>query len=86
LEDQWVLDSYTRGYGPDLYLNQGLEKGEYKVEVDYYSENQNRQTTRNRAFVEVYTNWGKRNEKVFKNVVSLSQGRERKEILTFTID
>jgi tetratricopeptide (TPR) repeat protein len=86
MDDQWVLDSYTRGYGPDLYLNEGLEKGKYKVEVDYYSENQNRQTTRNRAFVEVYTNWGKRKEKVLKNIVSLSQGRERKEIMTFTVE
>lgn len=76
----------TQGYGPEMYILQEAKAGKYKVKVKYFSSDRNRTTTRTKVYATIYQNWGKENESVKTQVVSLADKEEMHDILTIEID
>jgi tetratricopeptide (TPR) repeat protein len=70
----------TQGYGPEMYISPASLNGIYKVSVHYYSDVINRASTRSQVYIVIYENWGKKNEKVSRKVVSLKDRQESQEI------
>jgi hypothetical protein len=58
-----LFGDIQEGFGPELYVQSNLkERGDYKIEVDVYSPNQNRLSAPIKVLVEVFTDWGFSNE------------------------
>mmetsp|Transcript_15403 Transcript_15403/g.18724 ORF Transcript_15403/g.18724 Transcript_15403/m.18724 type:complete len:1106 (+) Transcript_15403:116-3433(+) len=58
-----LFGDVTQGYGPELYVQSNLkERGDYKIEVNVFSPNQNRLSAPIKVLVEVFTDWGFSND------------------------
>lgn len=90
-----VSDDVWRGYGPVIYLLRKAPPGDYKVELDYYSDSGPRTASKSKTFMEIYKNWGRKNEKLTRKIIDLSkfssdyqsdeEEETRKTVLTFKI-
>jgi tetratricopeptide (TPR) repeat protein len=76
----------TQGYGPEMYINPANLKGTYNASVHYFSDVANRASTRSQVYVVIYENWGKKNEKVTRKVVSLKDRNQTQEITKIQVD
>jgi len=54
---------FTGGYGPEEFLIKEALTGEYKVQANYYGSSTQRITGPTTIYLEIYTNYGKQNEK-----------------------
>ena len=54
---------FTRGYGPEEYLIKGALPGKYIIQANYYGSSTQRITGPTTIYLELYTNYGKKNEK-----------------------
>ncbi|OQX97772.1 MAG: hypothetical protein B6I20_12000 [Bacteroidetes bacterium 4572_117] len=54
---------FTNGYGPEEYLIKNALKGTYKIQANYYGSSSQRITGPTTIYLELYTNYGKKNEK-----------------------
>ncbi len=70
----------TQGYGPEMYTLKTAKKGKYTIRAKYYSSNRNRASARTKVYATIYENWGKKNEKVTKKVISLKDNKEMHDI------
>ena len=57
-----MSEDFTDGYGPEQFLLKKAKKGKYKVEVDYYGSNSVKVAGKTTLLVEVFTNYGKKNQ------------------------
>lgn len=80
-----ITQDVTQGYGPEMYILNTAKKGTYEVKVNYYSSNNNRNSTRTKIYATIYKNWGKENEEVIKKVVTLKEGKEMQDILALDL-
>jgi len=54
---------FTRGYGPEEFLIKGALPGKYIIQANYYGSSAQRITGPTTIYLELYTNYGKKNEK-----------------------
>jgi hypothetical protein len=82
----WISNDATEGYGPELYMSPFREKGKYKISVDYYADDDSRASTHSQVYLVIYENWGKKNEKVTRKVVSLKKEKEGQDVMEIDVD
>ncbi len=82
----WISNDATEGYGPELYMSPFREKGKYKISVDYYADDDSRASTHSQVYLVIYQNWGKKNEKVTRKVVSLKKEKEEQDVMEIDVD
>ena len=71
---------FTRGYGPEEYTIRKAMKGKYKIQANYYGSSQASLMGPVNVRIDIYTNYGKPNQKhqsVMKRLAS------KKEVLDF---
>jgi tetratricopeptide (TPR) repeat protein len=82
----YLTQDVTQGYGPEMYILPDAKSGNYNVKVKYFSSDRNRATTRTKVYATIYQNWGKENESVKTQVVSLADKKEMHDIVTIEVD
>ncbi len=76
-----LTQDVTQGYGPEMYVLKKAPGGNYSIRAHYYASQRNRATARTKVFAHVIENWGRPNEKVTENVVTLVEGKDDHDIL-----
>lgn len=66
-----ISSDITTGFGPEMYFNVKAPQGKYDVKVDYFAQDNNRIEFRSKVYVTVYRNFGRPNELVTRETVSL---------------
>jgi len=66
----------TGGYGPEEFLLKKALPGEYKVQVNYFGDRQQRMSGPTTVYVDMYTNYGKPNEKKQSVILKLDKTKE----------
>ncbi|NDV97329.1 VWA domain-containing protein [Dysgonomonas sp. 521] len=84
----------TSGYGPEMYVLKKAVKGKYSVLLDYYSDSGTQTASKAKAYIDIYRNWGRKNESVTRKVVQLRSGKwddynededKRNTVMTFNV-
>lgn len=81
-----LTSDITDGFGPELYTLKSAPAGKYKIQLVFYSRNQNRTQASAQATVEIIQNYGRSNEKITRKAVNLTKQKETIDILTIGID
>ena len=72
-----VSHEFTQGYGPEEYLLKKSMKGNYTIDVDYFSENAPSILGPVTLQVEVFTNYGRADEEKNTLTVRLEENKDR---------
>jgi len=80
-----VTRDVTQGFGPEMYSIGKARRGKYTVKANYYGSDTNRTTARSKVYLTIYENFGEKNERVSRKTVSLSRGKEMREVATVQI-
>ena len=64
----------TDGYGPEMYVLKNAVPGEYAIGLDYYRDSGTQTASKAKAYIDIYRNWGQKNEKVTHKVIQLRSG------------
>ena len=71
-----LSDDFTSGYGPEQFMIKKAIKGTYKIEVNYYGDNQLSISGPTTIMAEIYTNYGNANQK--RKLIALQLSAEQK--------
>ncbi len=71
-----VSRDFTDGYGPEEYLIRRARHGVYKVQADYYGSSSSSMIGPVTVQVDVFSNWGRANEKKKSLTLRLSESKE----------
>ncbi len=79
----YLSQDYTRGYGPEEFLMKNAEKGDYKIQVNYYGSG--RQDTKKLVTinVQVFSNYGTPSQKKNEYIFSLNDNRQLIDVEKF---
>ncbi len=80
-----LTDDVTQGYGPEMYLLPKAPPGTYKVRVKYFASDASRTSVRTKVYATVIRNWGAKDERVTRKVVTLQTGKEMHDIATVKV-
>lgn len=58
-----ISNDFTGGYGPEEFLIKKAIKGKYKIEADYFGTNEQTIIGATTIYLDIFTNYGKSNEK-----------------------
>ena len=75
---------FTQGYGPEEFMVRDALKGEYKIEANYYGSHSQKVLGAVTLYTEVYTNYGRPNEK--REVLTCRLNQNKEVVLIGTID
>ncbi len=73
-----ISNDFTGGYGPEEFIIRNAIKGKYIIHVNYYGSSAQRIAVPTTIYLELYTNYGKKNEK--KKVITLQLSTKEKVI------
>ncbi len=73
-----MSQDFTRGYGPEEFVIKNAIAGEYKIQANYYGSSQQRIAGPTTIYLELYTNYGKKNQ--HKEVITM-QLSNKKEVV-----
>jgi hypothetical protein len=78
----------TDGYGPETYENRDAFEGEYKPKIVLYDEDAVRPGEPVRVYVTIIANWGRPNQSIRREVVTLHGNREEVDLepIRFVLD
>ena len=71
-----VSRDFTEGYGPEVYLIRKARPGTYKIEANYYGSRSNRLIGPVTVQVDVFTHWGRPNERKKSLTLRLDQAKD----------
>ncbi len=71
-----VSRDFTEGYGPEVYLIRNARHGTYKIEANYYGNRSNRLIGPVTVQVDVFTHWGRPDEKKRSLTLRLNEAKE----------
>jgi hypothetical protein len=77
-----LTQDVTQGYGPEMYVLKKAPGGTYKIRAHYFASQRNRATARTKVYAHVIESWGRPNEKVTEDVVTLVEGKDDHDIMT----
>lgn len=77
---------FTGGYGPEEFILRKSMKGEYIVQIHYYGDSQQSVEGPTTVQLEMYTNYGFKNQKVNKVTRRLSEPSEGLQIGSFVVE
>ncbi len=78
----------TGGFGPEMFVQEKAAPGTYRSWLEYYSDDRTKTSSKAKAYVELYKNWGRANEKLIrkliilekpKHAISMQEGEEEPE-------
>ena len=75
-----LSNDMTEGYGPEEFMLKKAIKGEYKVMIDYYTDNVQKISGPTILKVTMYTNYGRKNESKKVSVVRLDKEEDEVEV------
>jgi uncharacterized protein YfaP (DUF2135 family) len=81
----FLTKDVTQGYGPEMYTLQKALSGKYRIYAKNYSSNRNRTDVRTKIYSTIYQNWGLKDEKVVRKVVTLKRSKESKNVMVVKI-
>ena len=79
-----MSNDFTGGYGPEEFLIKNAIKGKYIIQANYYGSTAQRITGPTTIYLELYTNYGKKNQK--KNVVTMRLSNNKEVIAAAYIE
>jgi len=71
-----VTEDFTEGYGPEIYLIRRAMRGKYKVQVNFYGSQAQTLTGAVTIQLELFTNYGRKNQRRKSITVRLSEEAE----------
>ena len=77
-----ITSDDTDGFGPEMYSTPVASDSNYEVKIKFYSSNQNRTKVTNKAYLTVYENFGSKNEKRTREVISVSEVGKKELVKT----
>lgn len=75
-----MSEDMTEGYGPEEFMLKDAVKGEYKILVDYYSDNVQKISGPTVLKVTMFTNYGRSNEERKTSIVRLDKEEDELEV------
>ncbi|WP_378183029.1 VIT domain-containing protein [Aquimarina sp. SS2-1] len=75
-----LSNDMTEGYGPEEFMLKNAVKGNYKVMIDYFSDNVQKISGPTILKVTMFTNYGKKNESKKVSIVTLGKEEDEVEI------
>ena len=81
-----ITRDVTEGFGPEMYTLDSAPQGTYKIMANYYGTDTNRTQMRSKVYVTVYEMFGTKQERVTRRTVTLSRGKEKRDIATVVIE
>ena len=80
-----ISSDITTGFGPEMYFNVKAPQGKYDVKVNYFAQDSNRIEFRSKVYVTVYRNFGRPDELVTRETVSLKNVGGKETVSTIGI-
>ncbi len=81
-----ISNDFTQGYGPEEYCLRRAEKGQYKIQANFYGSRQQSLSGPTTLQAEVITNFGRPNEKRQAITLRLEKSKEVVDVGTVTIE
>ena len=81
-----ITRDVTEGYGPEMYTLANAKHGNYKILANYFGTDANRTNVRSKVYITVYENFGRERERVTKKTITLSNGKEKRELTRVLIE
>ncbi len=75
----------TDGYGPEMYVLKKAVPGKYHIALNYFSGSRAKTASKAKAYIEIYRDWGRKNEKVTKKTILLEQIKDKEAVLSFIV-
>ncbi|MDH6303519.1 hypothetical protein M2459_000548 [Parabacteroides sp. PF5-5] len=75
----------TDGYGPEMYVLKNAVPGKYHIALNYYSDSQVKTASKAKAYINVYRNWGRKDEKIVKKTILLEKVKDKEKVLNFIV-
>jgi len=72
-----ISNDFTQGFGPEQFMLKKAEKGRYKIEVNYYGENQVSLSGATTIMAEIYTRYSDGQQQ--RKIITIQMPRESKE-------
>jgi len=72
-----VTRDFTSGYGPEVYMVRRAMPGAYRIEADYFGSNSTRLVGAITLQVDVFTHWGRPDEKLESLTFRLAEEKDR---------
>jgi hypothetical protein len=72
----------TEGLGPEMYYTPNVEAGDYVLKAHYFGSDANRTTARTKVFLTIYRNFGREDERILRNIVTLDEQKQMQTIMT----
>ena len=81
-----MSDDMTGGRGPEEFMIKSAQRGEYKIEVNYYGSNEQTLIGPTTVTVHFIKNWGKWNEQVKQQTLRLHKSENKVRVGTFLVE
>jgi len=81
-----LSEDVTGGFGPEMYLLREAAPGRYRIQLKYFSENPNRESTTTQVQVTVIRDWGRPQEQIWRKSVRLNRHRQLADVIWVKID
>jgi len=75
-----ITRDVTEGFGPEMYVIRNAAEGNYVVKAKFYGSDANRTQARTKVYLSIYEDFGGRKERVIHKSVTLSRGKEMREV------
>ena len=80
-----MSNDYTQGYGPEVFMLKSAKRGEYQIQVNYYGNSQQILAGATTIQVQLFLNYGKRNQVLKEITLRLKDQKEVVKVGTFFI-
>jgi tetratricopeptide (TPR) repeat protein len=81
-----ITSDVTTGFGPEMYYLQKAKAGKYRIDVELFGNQQSRTRLRSKVYLNIYTNYGKPDERVKRRSIILGDVGNKEEVGTVGID
>jgi tetratricopeptide (TPR) repeat protein len=81
-----ITSDITTGFGPEMYFNANAPRGRYEVKAKFFSNGQNRTSTRNKVYMTVIRNFGTDEESLTRQTIELNKVGEKMPVMTLGVE
>jgi uncharacterized protein YfaP (DUF2135 family) len=75
-----LTQDVTTGFGPEMYTLTKAVAGTYQIKAKLFAENRNRASARTKVYITIIRNWGRPNETVEREVVTLMKTDQKLDV------
>ncbi|MCH2044188.1 MAG: VWA domain-containing protein [Saprospiraceae bacterium] len=81
-----ITQDVTQGYGPEMYVLKEAAKGEYNIQINYFSSNTNRTKTPSKIHATVYKYRGTAKEEIVQKTIELENKKQKLDVLNINFN